>query len=223
MDKELFWDVIREVNCRVNGDDRDAVLMATQKKLMEFSAADIAVWHQIKGVYMGLACRNGLRAACAAIGSRCSDDGFIDFRSWLVSRGREVYMRALGDPDSLADVDIPEDGADFEAYGYVAVGAYAQKKEVEAEGLAAILKDYRSRIGREGKADVEGYLCTLERRNDIYKEIDARPLKEEEKEKIRAEVSPGPDIGDGWSLETLPGIVPRLCRKYGVGQGMSIC
>ena len=47
MDKERFWDVIGEVNRCVDGDDQEAVLEATRKKLMEFSAADIARWHQI--------------------------------------------------------------------------------------------------------------------------------------------------------------------------------
>lgn len=64
MDKERFWDVIGEVNRCVDGDDQEAVLEATRKKLMEFSAADIARWHQIKGVYMDMAYRNDLWAAC---------------------------------------------------------------------------------------------------------------------------------------------------------------
>lgn len=33
----------------------------------------------------------------------CSDDGFIDFRAWLVGQGRNVYMTALKDPGSLAE------------------------------------------------------------------------------------------------------------------------
>jgi hypothetical protein len=32
------------------------------------------------------------------------DDGFDDFRGWLVTRGRAVYEAALADPESLADV-----------------------------------------------------------------------------------------------------------------------
>lgn len=39
----------------------------------------------------------------------CSDDSFIDFRAWLVSQGRDVYMAALKDPDSLADVPSYQD------------------------------------------------------------------------------------------------------------------
>ena len=106
MDKETFWKVIGEVNRCVEDGDQEAVLEATQRKLMEYSAVDIARWHEIKGVYMELAYRNDLWAACAATGTHCSDDGFMDFRSWLISRGKEVYMNAMRDPDSLAAVPL---------------------------------------------------------------------------------------------------------------------
>ena len=99
----------------VEDGEQEAVLEATQRKLMEYSAADIARWHEIKGVYMQLADRNDLWAACTATGTHCTDDGFIDFRSWLISQGKDVYMQVLQDPDSLAEVEIPKEGADFEA------------------------------------------------------------------------------------------------------------
>lgn len=222
MDKETFWKVIGEVSRCVDSDDQEAVLEATRKKLMEFSAADIARWHEIRGVYMELAYRNDLWAACAATGTHCSDDGFIDFCSWLISQGRDVYMQVLQDPDSLAEVDIPAEGADFEAYGYVAINTYAQKKEIETKGLASILKGYRSWIGREGQTSEEAYLRTLEYKNDIYEEIDAHPIEAEEKEEILSEVDLRPDISSCWNREMLPEIVPRLCWKYGAGQGMDM-
>lgn len=222
MDRETFWNVIDAVNSRVDGGDQEAILEATQKKLLEFSVADIARWHEIKGVYMELAYRNDLWAACAATGTHCSDDGFMDFRSWLISQGRDVYMQALQDPDSLAEVEIPKEGADFEAYGYVALNAYGQKKEIETKGLASVLKDYLAWIGREGQTSAESYLRTLEYRNDIYQEIDAHPLGTEEKEKILEEVDLRPDISSCWSMEMLPQIMPRLCWKYNTGQGMGM-
>lgn len=221
MDKERFWSVMKDVNSSVDGFDQQAVLEATRKKLMEFPAADIARWHQIKDVYMDMAYRKELWAACAATGTHCSDDGFIDFRSWLISQGREIYMQVLKDPDSLVEVELPREGAEFELYGYIAIDAYAQKKEIEENGLASILKDYWAWIGKEGQISAEAYLRTLRYKNDIDKEIDAHPLGEEEEEQIRAEVDPGPDIGT-WNMEMLPEIVPRLCWRYNTGQGMDM-
>ena len=55
----------------------------------------------------------------------CSDDGFIDFRAWLIAQGREVYFAALADPDSLADV-VPYGDCCFEQLSYVGDYVYEQ-------------------------------------------------------------------------------------------------
>ena len=51
----------------------------------------------------------------------CSDDGFIDFRAWLIAQGREVYLAALADPDSLTDVEA-YGGCQFEELNYIGDG-----------------------------------------------------------------------------------------------------
>ena len=43
-------------------------------------------------------------AAWIIMGGGCSDDSFFYFRPWLVGLGREVFGRAVADPDSLAGV-----------------------------------------------------------------------------------------------------------------------
>ncbi len=45
-----------------------------------------------------------LWGAAYLLNGGCGDDGFDDFRGWLVTRGRAVFEAALADPDSLADV-----------------------------------------------------------------------------------------------------------------------
>lgn len=67
-----------------------------------------------------------LWAAAYIIEGGCSDDGFMDFRYGLISRGRSVFERALADPDSLADVaDDTTDGfIPNEDFGYVAQRVY---------------------------------------------------------------------------------------------------
>ncbi|MFA1547585.1 DUF4240 domain-containing protein [Actinomadura chokoriensis] len=48
--------------------------------------------------------RRPLWNAAYLIEGGCGDDGFMDFRSGLVLLGREVFTRAVADPDSLAAV-----------------------------------------------------------------------------------------------------------------------
>lgn len=59
----------------------------------------------------------------------CSDDGFTDFRSWLISRGRDVYEAALRDPESLVEVAAADgvEATSFEEFQYVARRVYEEK------------------------------------------------------------------------------------------------
>jgi hypothetical protein len=54
-----------------------------------------------------------LWGAAHIVNAGCSDDGFDYFLGWLVGQGRDVFERALADPDSLADVVSPEDEGTF--------------------------------------------------------------------------------------------------------------
>ena len=73
-----------------------------------------------------------LWAAAIAISDHFgSDDSFSDFCDWLVAQGKEVFDRALADPDSLADLDFAGDGDVIESEGFsmasVAFEAYKKK------------------------------------------------------------------------------------------------
>jgi hypothetical protein len=48
-----------------------------------------------------------LWGAAYLINGGCSDDGFDYFRGWLICQGRDVFQRAVHDPDSLASHSAP--------------------------------------------------------------------------------------------------------------------
>ena len=50
--------------------------------------------------------RTPLWAAAYVINGGCSDDGFDYFRGWLIVQGRQVFERAVADPDALADLAV---------------------------------------------------------------------------------------------------------------------
>lgn len=198
MNKETFWSVIEEVRRCTEGGSQEFVLETAQRKLMAFPAADIVRWERIRAAYMELAYRNDLWAACASAGIHCTDDGFTDFRSWLILQGRDTYLQVLRNPDSLEELEISRGEMGFEEYGYVASRAYASKKAVETKGLEAIMRDYMAWARKRRKADAREYLWTLDAGDDFYDEYRAHPLGPEEKEEIRAEVGLKPDIS-GWA------------------------
>lgn len=58
----------------------------------------------------------------------CSDDGFLDWRAWLIAQGRERFERSLADPDSLAQMEgVDPDEANLEEFLYVAVEVFGER------------------------------------------------------------------------------------------------
>ncbi len=243
MDKDGFWNLIDEVNRETGGRDRDSVLKATQKKLVECSLRDIVDFHNLLSHYMDLADTPNLVAAAATINDGVSDDGFTDFRAWLISQGKAVYTNALKCADSLAEVEIdPEPySTQFEFYGYIGSDAYNVKSLLERKGIEGIVdneyfsmkpkgvelvKDILENHGtyENPHADSEDpveeslYLAVKGqlRSGDVYDEAKKRPLSERQKEDIRSELEFEPPIE--WKRRWTPGdlreAVPELYGKY---------
>lgn len=125
INKESFWDLIHEAK-NACGQDMDAMLAYLKDRLVSMGPAQAQNFHDIIHAYEDLADKYGLWDAAGIMKEYgCSDDGFIDFRAWLIAQGREVYFAALADPDSLADV-IPYGDCRFEQLSYVGDYAYEQ-------------------------------------------------------------------------------------------------
>ena len=143
MTKEGFWNLIDSVNALVPHEEHAAVLRETERMLRERSPEEILDWHLIMKEYHNAAYRNDLWAASAALGAHYSDDGFMDFRSWLISCGRQIYMAAMENPDSLAAVRAAGEDLNFESYGYAASIAYAQKMPEASVSLYDRIKSWK--------------------------------------------------------------------------------
>lgn len=119
MDQTAFWNLIGETK-RECGQDMDASLQHLAERLTALGPRQAQDFHDILHGYKHLAYKYGLWSAASLICENgCSDDGFIDFRAWLIAQGKEVYLSALADPDSLADVE-PYGGCRFEGFSYAA-------------------------------------------------------------------------------------------------------
>lgn len=70
-----------------------------------------------------------LWGAAYVIMGGCSDDGFADFRSWLISNGREFFEAASKEPETLAEL-IPQSttvAPEYEEFAYIAAETWAAK------------------------------------------------------------------------------------------------
>ncbi len=103
MNKKQFWATIDRARKAVGG--WHGMYEPLQAELSGLDVTDIMTWYLIFEKYRELAYKQKLWAAAAAMMNGCSDDSFDYFRGWLIAQGKDVYLAALRDPDSLADVE----------------------------------------------------------------------------------------------------------------------
>jgi hypothetical protein len=127
MDEATFWQIIDASRQAAEGDPYEHA-DTLKDALMDLSLEEIVDFDRIFREYRAKAYDWGLWGAAYIIGGGCSDDGFMDFRAWLISKGEAVYEEALRNPDSLADVVTElDDSAQVEELNYVASKAWEEK------------------------------------------------------------------------------------------------
>lgn len=105
INKETFWELIDQAKEHPGGPSEWLM-----EQLMELGPAQAKKFDDIACAYTSLAYQYGLWTAASVMErGGCTDDGFIDFRGWLIAQGKDVYMAALKDPDSLADAPDYQD------------------------------------------------------------------------------------------------------------------
>ena len=100
-----FWKIIL---VSLDGTDSVGLVQDRQQQLLERELQHLSYdeftgflghfWEKFWAAY-----RNDLWALAYVVMGGCSDDCFTDFRTWLVTRGKSVFVEALRSPDSLCD------------------------------------------------------------------------------------------------------------------------
>ncbi len=116
MEIDDFWAIVDV------GKDSEEPEVAVHAELLRHKPDEIVAYQRHFDRLVVKAYRWDLWGAAYISEGGCSDDGFIDFRYALISRGRDVYERALEDPDSIVDADV----ASNEDFGYIASDAYEE-------------------------------------------------------------------------------------------------
>ncbi|MEW1686514.1 DUF4240 domain-containing protein [Streptomyces sp. NPDC091265] len=138
MDTMDFWKLIDDARALVTDpSDAEAVAERVSELLAERPVHDIVVAQQLLWDLMAVSYRAPLWAAAYTINGGCSDDGFDDFRGWLIAQGRTVFERAVADPDSLAELPSVKEAAN-------------EGMEAECEQLLGVAWDaYREVTGED--------------------------------------------------------------------------
>lgn len=243
MNHQEFWNLINAVNQEAEPWNRDSILLTTQKRLLELPLPEIIGFHNYLKWYMDAADTPSLVAAAVAINDGASDDGFNDFRAWLVSQGQEVYRKALKCADSLAELDIPQEDyyTQFEHYGYIGSYAYEVKSLLEQKSIQEIGTNEYFELKPKGKELVEHileYHCAYTdpladskepiikslyqlvkgqmHSGSIYDVAEDYPWGSQEEEEMKAELEfeKPPSWKRRWMPADLKEVVPELYSKY---------
>ena len=127
MDTSTFWEIIEASSAGTDG-DLDEQCEQLRELLSERPVEEIVKFQRIFDELHNRAYTWDLWGAAYVIGGGCSDDGFIDFRGWLIAKGQQAYESALADPNSLVDVVQPADeDCQFEPFQYVAGEVWCEK------------------------------------------------------------------------------------------------
>jgi hypothetical protein len=102
-----FWEIIELSRRKLRLDESDGNMERQRQEfealLSELSPEEIIAFDRQLIEQMNTAYRWDLWGAAYIIASGCSDDGFVDFRGWLISMGRQVFESAMADVESLVD------------------------------------------------------------------------------------------------------------------------
>jgi hypothetical protein len=126
VDDAKFWKIISAGGKRVQ-DDQDEQLEAIREKLEACSPDELIEFQKLLDKRLIAAYTQELWGAGYLMNGGCSDDMFLYFRAWLISRGQKTYEAALADPDTLVKLADPErDDLELEELMYLALEVYEE-------------------------------------------------------------------------------------------------
>lgn len=108
MDRDQFWALIEQARTETGGDcapphhRRCPVAAHAAAQLAMLGLGEVVAFEQVLREVQAESYRYDLWGAAVLINHGGGDDGFEDFRGWLIGQGQSTYEAALRNPDSLA-------------------------------------------------------------------------------------------------------------------------
>ena len=107
MDEAVFWELI--ARSRSDGQEIPEQVMILDQLLRTFKAADIKKFAALYAKYMRQLYHWNVWALAYAARGGCSDDSFMEFRSWLILQGNSSLIElAVKDPAKAVN-EVPKD------------------------------------------------------------------------------------------------------------------
>ncbi len=148
--KSEFWKLIDDSRHEAGG-DAEAHVDTFASALDELEPNELVSFSHWYDDFYARADTWEVWGAAYIIGGGCSDDSFMDFKGWLISRGEKVYEAAIANVESLAKVVGTDEDCQVEGFFPDAAARWARKTgKKEADFPPSPLASMRDGIG--GKA-----------------------------------------------------------------------
>ena len=108
MQTAQFWQLIDQSRQQASAENQTHA-EALSEVLHPLSVTEIIAFEHLFTRFFHEAYDWKLWAAAYLIHGGCSDDGFMDFRAWLIAQGETTYQNVLANPDLLAEMVEDED------------------------------------------------------------------------------------------------------------------
>lgn len=141
MDRDRFWEIIE--CARKGNDDLSEREEALRNTLSELSPEQLESFSSHFTAVLNEAYTWKLWGAVYLILGGMSDDGFWDFRSSLISLGRDCFYRILEQPDEIAALPSKEKGDNLFGQGFQSVDdeVYRDKTGSDLPDTTPVLDD----------------------------------------------------------------------------------
>lgn len=125
LDEDLFWKIIENsLSETLNQNEQEHYLIDTLSKLIP---KDIVGFYLRNSKLMADSYTSELWCAIYIVNGGCSDDGYEYFRSWLISRGKDVYYKVVEKPDNLIEFIPKKASLEFEGFMYITIEAFKKR------------------------------------------------------------------------------------------------
>jgi len=135
MNTNEFWELIGDA--ARGGGTPDTVAEQAVATLATQDADEIVGFERHLRRVLDASYKVDLFGAAYLVNGGCSDEGFDAFRGWLMAQGREAYARAVGEPDSLAELPAVRraavTGEELGSEKILAIAAEAHRKATGEE------------------------------------------------------------------------------------------
>ncbi len=126
LDEDLYWSIIdKSLKSTTDQEDQEQYLI---KEIGKLTPRQMIGFRLRTDKLLYDTYTSEMWCAGYIMNGGCSDDGFEYFRNWVISRGKDIYLKAKQNPDNLI-TQATQDAEyyEFESFWYVALEAFRQK------------------------------------------------------------------------------------------------